>query len=282
MHSVFYMIEKELLQHKIVTRLPLFILGFSLLVIILSIYGLNAGNVEFSMNTLTYSDMFNVQQSFSTVISFVATLISILLSTTYLSKAICKDRQEGSLAFWRSMPISDLTTHMVKLGFALIIIPIICSILVLTTEFFLWFISLISPEQVQSIIGDISLFSVVNNYISFIYNISLLSFALIPLACLIFLISQLSDSPLLIAIIGIYALKIISSLILPDSGLDQFFYQFIQLPSSLVFSTEPIQVFSELAKFSTVIMYILAIIFFVLNLSIQKYGEFNMRNFLVK
>jgi len=277
MHASIYMIEKELLHHKVVTRLPLFLLAFSLLLITLTTVGSNA-NLELTLKGIGNAGSLNLQQSFSAVISFGAGLVSYLLSTIYLSKAMRKEYQEGSLPFWRSMPVSDQLTHIVKLGFALLIIPIICSMLVLSAELLLWLISLFNPHQINTLIGEISLFSALQNYVNFLFNMLLLAVALLPFACLIFAVSQLINSPLLVVIVGIYALKIISSLLLPGSGLEQFFYQFINLPTSLVFSTEPMQVISQLPIVSTSLMYLLTAVCLLLSLSIQKHGELQLHN----
>lgn len=279
MHSIFYMIEKELIQHKIIFRLPLFVLVFSLLIIILIAYGFDA-DVSFSVNSFGDAEMFNMQQGLSTVINFGAAVISYLLSVLYLSKAICRDRQEGSLAFWRSMPVSDLTAHLVKLSVALIVIPLICSILVLSAQLFLWLLSILSPKEISYLIGDISIFSIIGNYISYIFDMLIITVALLPLACLLFAISQISNSPLLITLIGIYALKVISSILLPSSGLDQFLYQFIDLPTQLVFTHEPIKIISELSLFSIVAMYALSAVFLSVSVTIQKHGEFYFVNLL--
>lgn len=277
MHATIYMLEKELLHHKIITRLPLFVLVFSLLLIALLAVSANA-DVEFSLNGFGHMGTLNLHQGVSAMISFGAGLVSYLLSILYLSKAMYKERQEGSLAFWRSMPVSDLLTHVVKLGFALLVIPVICSLLVLSAELLLWLISLFNPHQINQLIGDISLFSVLQNYINFLFNMLLVAVALLPLACLIFALSQLVNSPLLVVFVGIYALKIVSSLVLPNSGLEPFFYQFINLPTSLIFTTEPAMLLSQLPIVSTALMYLLGVAALLLSLSIQKHGELRLQN----
>lgn len=277
MHPIFYMLEKELIQHKIVIRLPLFVLIFTVLMSLFLIFGFNA-DIEFSISGIGNSEMQGIQQGVVTIINFGVMLVSFLLSTLYLSKAICNDRQEGSIAFWRSMPISDLVTQLIKLAFALIIIPIICSLLVLSADLFLWLVSLFSPDHVKFIIGDISLMNVLKHYVNFLAHMFIISIALLPFACMVFAASQLSSSPMLMALIAIYALKIACGLILPDSGLDYFFYQFINLPTALLLTSEPKLIISNLPVLSTMAMYVVGGIFFAVNLSIQKYGELRVKH----
>ena len=183
MHPILYMFQKELLQHKLVVRLPIFVFMLSMLMVILFLYGLNT-DIQFTMERMGQSEMLNIKNGYSSFLAFGATFVSFLLSIQYLSKAITNDRKEGSLAFWRSMPVSDLSTHLVKLGFALLFIPFICSILFLSTEIFIWFISLFSVEHIQFLFETISLFGVVENYFSFLFHMLLIGVALLPFACL--------------------------------------------------------------------------------------------------
>ncbi|GLS92702.1 membrane protein [Psychromonas marina] len=279
MHPIFYMLEKEFLQHKIVTRLPLFVLAFTILLSLFIIFNFDA-NVEFSISGIGNDQILNLQEGVIATINFGAMIVSFLLSTLYLSKAICGDRQDGSIAFWRSMPISDLSTQLVKLGFALLIIPLVCSMLVLSADLFLWILSIFSPDHVKFLIGDISFLSVLQNYFSFLMNMFFIGIALLPFACVIFAVSQLSESPLLITLIGIYALKVAFGLIFPMSGLDHFVYQFINLPTSLLFTNEPVHFISQLSIIPIVSMYVIAGAFFIVSLSIQKHGEFRIKHVL--
>ena len=279
MNPIFHMFQKELIQHKLVVRMPLFVLIFSLLMIVLFLYGLST-DIEFRMEGVGQNEMLNIQNGYSSFFAFAATLISYLLSIQYLSKAISSDRKEGSLVFWRSMPVSDLSTHLVKLSFALLIIPFLCSLVLLSTEMFIWVISLFSGDQMQVLMGNISIFGVVDSYFSYLFNMLILGFALLPFACLIFALSQLYDSPLLIALIGIYALKTISAALLPNSGVEQFFYQFIHLPTSLAFTSEPIKLISHLPVVNTLLMYVLGVLFLVSSLYIQKHGELNFKELI--
>lgn len=280
MPPVFHLLEKELLQHKIITRLPLFVFIFSLLLIALFIYGFDA-EVNFSLSGFNNGDALNVQQGLTNVISFAASLVSYLLSILYLSKAICKDREDGTIAFWRSMPVSDLLSQLVKLCIGLIVIPLICSLLVLSAELFLWLLSALSPQQVKYLIGDISFFSVIQNYIGFLLHMLMVATALLPFACLIFAISQIFNSPLLIAIVGIYALKIASSIVLPSSHLEMFFYQFIDLPTKLIFTVEPMQVINEVTTVNAIAMYITALCLFIFSLKIQKHNELRLGKLVI-
>ncbi|MGB1281224.1 MAG: hypothetical protein ACPG5V_14790, partial [Vibrio cyclitrophicus] len=89
---------------------------------------------EFNMNGNMDTTQFDIGSTLSSLVHVGAGLISLLLSTLYMPKTLRKERQEGSSMFWRSMPVSHELTHFVKLGVGLIVIPFICSLLVLFTN----------------------------------------------------------------------------------------------------------------------------------------------------
>ncbi|MFA0232682.1 hypothetical protein AB4491_27400, partial [Vibrio sp. 10N.261.45.A7] len=147
MHPSFYMLEKELIEHKINTRLPLFVAlcGFLLFV---SLFFNGAAQHEFFFEMQVNGDMSDIHREFAqdlnSVIYFGAGLISLILSTLYIPKTLRKERQEGSSMFWRSMPVSNAMTHGVKLGFGLVVIPAICALLVLFADFLFWILNVSS------------------------------------------------------------------------------------------------------------------------------------------
>ncbi|MFI3276749.1 MAG: hypothetical protein R3Y30_20055, partial [Vibrio sp.] len=117
MHPSFYMLEKELIEHKINTRLPLFI-GLCGFLLFVSLFFSGQAQHDFFFQMEVNGDVSSMHRDFSrdlnSVIYFGAGLISLLLSTLYIPKTLRKERQEGSSMFWRSMPVSNAMTHAVK------------------------------------------------------------------------------------------------------------------------------------------------------------------------
>jgi ABC-2 type transport system permease protein len=61
------------------------------------------------------------------MIAIVATffVVMAIYSTWYLLDCLYSDRKDRSILFWKSMPISDAATVAVKLGTALILVPLV-------------------------------------------------------------------------------------------------------------------------------------------------------------
>ncbi|WP_222928039.1 hypothetical protein, partial [Salmonella enterica] len=147
---------------------------------------------------------------FSSLIVVLAGALSIMLSTLYIPKTLRKERQEGSSMFWRSMPVSNLMTHGVKLTFGLLVIPVICSVLVIASDLMFWLVNLATDDAIPLLMHQRSLLFVLTHWLNYLGLMLLVALALLPLACITLLISQLVNSPILVMFIAVYALKWLS------------------------------------------------------------------------
>ncbi len=273
MHPRFFMLEKELLEHKIVTRLPLFLLVFGLLIlgsIVLNTDSISNMSLQFSYQGNMSPDL---TQGLSRAIAFGAGAVSLLLSIMYLAKTFLKERQEGSLMFWRSMPVSDLMTHVVKLGFALILIPLICSLLVLSAELLLWFISLTNSQNLISLLGEVSFFGVLLSWLMFMAKMILVSLALLPLACLLLAVSQVSNFPLLVVVVGVYTFELLCNYVFAFTGLADFIHGIISMPLTMLTADQPLMVLAQVGWLSCLGAYLLGGLCLIVSLLIRKQGE---------
>lgn len=280
MHPSYFMLEKELLEHKIVTRLPLFLLLTGLVIlaaIVFNTHSFNNISVQFNYQGDISHSRVDVTQGIRAMLALGAGAVSLLLSTLYLAKTFRKERQEGSLMFWRSMPVSDGLTHAVKLGFALILIPLICSFLVLCGEFFFYLLSLTQSPHLMALLGEISFVTVVLNWLMFIGKMILISLALLPVACLLLAVSQLVNSPLLAVTVGVYTVKLFSTYVFGFDGVATFIGTIISMPLALLTSAQPLALFAQLGWLSCLLAYLLGALCLILSMSIRKHGELNLR-----
>lgn len=275
MHSSFYMIEKELIEHKMITRVPLFILACGFLIFISIMMNSNLqGNLFYQMEFR--GDFSDMHQEFASDLNFFiasgAGLISLILSSLYIPKTLRKERQEGSSMFWRSMPVSHLTTHIVKLVFGLLIIPIICSVLVLSADILLWIVNLASDHQLALLINQESIFYVMFNWLSFLARMVVVALALLPLACITLMISQVVGSPILVMVVGGYALKWLSVYLFGFYGISEFFSTILAMPLKSL-SPNPFTGFMDAGIVNLVIYYALGAGGLAVSLMLSKTNE---------
>ncbi|WP_413284178.1 hypothetical protein [Vibrio sp. MA40-2] len=279
MHASIYMLEKELIEHKNVTRVPFFLF----IVAVIMIVGLIANSshnshmafeMHYSGNNVDMFDAFS--SNVYAAMSYSVSLVSIILSSLYLPKTLRKERVEGSSMFWRSMPVSHALTHSVKLGFGLLVIPAICSLLLLSTNLILWLANISINEPVTLFLGQVSFIDIIINWLDFLFKMSLIALALLPLATIALMTSQLVSSPILIMLLGYYVVKWVSLYLFGFTALSVFFDAILSIPN-LIFSSEPLAGFIHAGAFNLIVYYTLGIVALFASLSLSQTNELSFR-----
>jgi ABC-2 type transport system permease protein len=70
-------------------------------------------------------------------ISFAATLLMLtafIVGAIYCLDALHGERRDRSILFWKSLPSSDLTTVLMKASIPLLVLPLLCFVVVLATQ----------------------------------------------------------------------------------------------------------------------------------------------------
>ncbi|MEC7941048.1 MAG: hypothetical protein VX212_11340 [Pseudomonadota bacterium] len=280
MHPSFYMLEKELIEHKINTRLPLFVALCGLLLFVCLFFN-GAAQHEFFFQMEVNGDVSDIHREFAqdlnSVIYFGAGLISLLLSTLYIPKTLRKERQEGSSMFWRSMPVSNALTHGVKLGFGLVVIPAICALLVLFTDVLFWILSISSEQQLALLVEQQSLFYVLTNWLVFFGRMLLVALVLLPLATMTLAISQLVNSPLLVIFVSSFAIKWLAIALFGFYGINDFFSVIASLPMKVLTASNPFSALSDVSILSLSIYVLLGIGSYLLSLKLNRTDDVSLK-----
>lgn len=274
MHASLYMLEKELIEHKLVTRVPAFV--FACLLLVFASFAFQSGeNVSYQMQ---FSG--DISQSLSVDVSLLIAsasgLLSLLLTALYIPKTLRKERQEGSAMFWRSMPVSFQMTHGVKLAFGLIVIPLICSLLVLAANIMLWTMSAMMDIPLAHMFELGSVVDIVLNWLDYLFRMLLVALAILPLACIALMVSQLVGSPILVMIVASYAIKWLSIYLVGFYGFSQFFDAITSLPMS-VFSSHPFSGFINAGVVHLTLYYLCGAIALGLSLRLSRTNEVSLK-----
>lgn len=280
MHPSFYMLEKELIEHKINTRLPLFVALCGLLLFV-SLFFNGAAQHEFFFQMEVNGDVSDIHREFAqdlnSVIYFGAGLISLLLSTLYIPKTLRKERQEGSSMFWRSMPVSNALTHGVKLGFGLVLIPAICALLVLFADVLFWILNVSSEQQLALLVEQQSLFYLLTNWLVFFGRMLLVALVLLPLATMTLAISQLVNSPLLVIFVSSFAIKWLAIALFGFYGINDFFSVIASLPMKVLTASNPFSALSDVSVLSLSIYALLGIGGYLLSLKLNRTDDVSLK-----
>ncbi|WP_159650634.1 hypothetical protein [Vibrio atypicus] len=242
MGSIIAMLHKEWIENPLVTRIPLFIFACGVLLFISLLSSSNLQhNMFFQMSVNgSVSDIhLEMGDDINMLITGGIGLLSILLGTQYFPRTLRKERSEGSIMFWRSMPVSDVKTHLVKLAFGLLVIPLVCSSLVFFADFMLWLLNVSTEQQLALLFRQASLAYVVLHWGEFLLRMIVAGLLLLPLALTAMAISQKVNSPLLVLLVAIYALRWMPIALFGDYHIDQFFSEIFYLPLHAILAPNP-------------------------------------------
>lgn len=137
MQTLIALLKREVLEHKNIWRVPLILIGLSLLVKL----SLTFGNLAFDLDV---PEQFQLDDDIDAVVSEVITralsvmnyiimLSMFVVAIFYALTCLYNERQDQSVLFWRSLPISDTLTVISKWMVALVLVPlaiIICQAIV--------------------------------------------------------------------------------------------------------------------------------------------------------
>ena len=251
MRSIMTMLNKERLENPLVSRVPffMFVCGTLLFIGLISNSNLQQ-NFFFQMSIGGNADGIQKQlgEELSSLIAGGAGLLSILLGTLYFPRTLRKERSEGSIMYWRSMPISDVQVHVVKLVFGLLVIPLVCSFLVIIADVMLWSLNVTTDHQIDFLYHYSSIGYVLLHWGEFLLRMGLAGFLLLPLALTTMAISQKVNSPLVILFIAIYALRWMPIAMFGYYGMDQFFSEIFYLPFHAIIAPNPLDAFAEVGN----------------------------------
>jgi ABC-2 type transport system permease protein len=75
--------------------------------------------------------------------------MSILMSVFYCAEALHGERRDRSILFWKSLPVSDATTVLVKASFPLLILPVLVSAITVV----MWLLMMLLSSAVLLVTG---------------------------------------------------------------------------------------------------------------------------------
>ncbi|MEC6795531.1 ABC transporter [Photobacterium sp. S4TG1] len=243
MKQTYTLVKNELLEHKIIIRLPLFLALFAVLLVVMVLSNINNFSFNIQMNDIDGWQPPIIASSFAGVVGsvsfFIAGIVSLLSFFTYSARALAKERKEGTLAFWHSMPVSDTKAIAIKLWVALVIIPLLSSLFLLFVDVAVWIVAMwVMPADMLAE-NSLSFVAIVLHWSQFISMMAAMSLALLPIACIIFCASQLTEYPLLVLFVAITLVKFISYMLFDSMAIGTWLNSVSNLAFNILTSDQP-------------------------------------------
>ena len=238
MTILFTMIRREIQEHKLAFIYAPFIVALVLCLVIISVYlGLtDIQTTTFNFSTELYDEEFQedmlqaTPESKTAVIRAGLTVLGLPILLTvgfgllaYSLSTFADERKDRSLIFWRSLPVSDLTTVMSKLIFVVIVIPL----LVVPNLFLLQLISLLSVS-VYFVTNDIVSFGYVwtsyfiSDWFRIIFSLWAQALWSLPILLWLMLAGTYFKKPVIGAIVPLVALVVLEGIIFKANNIQEF------------------------------------------------------------
>lgn len=207
MNRYVILLKRELWEHTSLFKLP------AVFYLIVVLGNLAFGNlfrfVEFAPDGLQRGIF---RSAFGTVNS-VAFIVFVFLAAFYLLDCLYTERKDRSILFWRSLPVSDTQTVLIKLVTAVIIIPLILWITLISAHITILILqSVLGTDEAGSFLGLLSLGHYWINLALVLFVTMLWS---LPLLCWLMFCSAWTDRTPLITVIAIPIVFAMVELLLP-------------------------------------------------------------------
>ena len=129
MNKLFALLKREILEHRNLWRVPAILIGIAVLVKL----SLSVGNLSLDFNVPEQLQLDDTIDSALNVViakslnsmNFMIMLVMFVVAIFYALSCLFNERQDESVLFWRSLPISDGMTVASKLIIALVAVPLV-------------------------------------------------------------------------------------------------------------------------------------------------------------
>ncbi|MGR5151532.1 ABC transporter [Photobacterium swingsii] len=280
MNRLLCLIKKEWIEYPFIYRFPAVIACIVLLALGMFMSG---GDVSITWQVNGSSVIPDVGDflGFAGVLGnfnvWVASIVAVILVLVYTPKALRKEREEGSLTFWRSMPISDWEAVGVKLLFTLVVLPVLASTVLAFSDFIVWILSLFWTTQTLDAPSSVTLWALLLHWLAFIGRMTAVSIALVPFVSVIFLLSQVTRAPLAVLLVGVLLLNIATSLVFGTTSLGDSVKGLYHLPITILFSDNPIGALFSVSLLSWFAFALVSAVCLLLTVKMRQTDDFLSR-----
>ena len=199
---LYWSVRRELWEYRSIYIAPLAVAALFLVAFLISlIHPPVRLHVGLAIDSMQHQEL--IEQPY-TVAAGVLMVVSFIVSVFYSLDALYGERRDRSILFWKSLPVSDLTTVLAKLSIPLLIIPVVTFAITVVTQWIMLLLSsavlLARGQSVSTLWGHLPLFQMSMMLLFHLVALHGLQFA--PVYCWLLLVSAWARrAPLLWAVL---------------------------------------------------------------------------------
>lgn len=185
---MYWSVRRELWENRSIYLAPLSVAGVLLFGSLLSTLRL-----PHKMRTVLGLDPLHQRQAIAMPYDIAASLIlltAVLTGVFYCLDALHAERRDRSILFWKSLPVSDLTTVLSKASIPLVVLPLVTFVTIVATQLIMLLLStivlLVNPLALTTLWNQLPLFQM---SLCLLYGLMTLALWHAPIYCWLLLIS---------------------------------------------------------------------------------------------
>ena len=130
----YWSVRRELWEHRSIYIAPLAVAGVTLLGFIIASLGR-------ALTTQDLAERRTVLEEPTTFAALVIMAVTFIVAVFYCLDAFHGERRDRSILFWKSLPVSDLTTVLAKASIPLVVLPLVTFAITVVMQFIMVLIS---------------------------------------------------------------------------------------------------------------------------------------------
>jgi ABC-2 type transport system permease protein len=214
---MYWSVQRELWENRSLYLAPIAVAAFVLFATLISTFGLPRRMR--SLPTLDSAKQHSVLVSHFSMAPAPIMLTTLLVGIFYSLDALYGERRDRSILFWKSLPVSDLTTVLSKASIPLVVLPLIGFVLSVAAVFILLFFSTavllmngISPDRLWTELRF------VQEPLIMFYGLTVHALWFAPIYCWLLLVSVWARrTPLLWAALPPFAIIVVERIVFGTS-----------------------------------------------------------------
>ncbi|HLY07188.1 MAG TPA: hypothetical protein VKR31_15690 [Rhizomicrobium sp.] len=136
----FWSVRRELWESRAVWIAPLAAAGFVLFGFIVSV-ARTPPTIK-GMSRITPENLMAIRVAPFGIAAVAIVLTSVVVGVFYCLGTLYNERRDRSILFWKSMPVSDLTTLLSKITVPMLILPIVAFVVICATELLMYLLDM--------------------------------------------------------------------------------------------------------------------------------------------
>lgn len=210
--AFYWSVRREVWEHRAVWMAPLAVAAFALLAFLVA---LSVGHLQKAGNfsALSFEKQRQlVMMPFGLAASMVL-LTGFVVAAFYCLDALNAERRDRSILFWKSMPVSDLTTVLSKAAIPMVVIPVVAYAVALATQAILLVVAGIGLRSIGADIASLyDRLPVAVMTVSLAYGVAVHALWYAPLFALLLLASVAVRRPFLWVVLPAVAVQILEKI----------------------------------------------------------------------